>query len=638
MTSNKVGFVAAILCVLLIYQMTSSITTLNTSDASSIITSGHIEQYSSESSSSVESPTMMVDVPAPQTAGTVAIIVENAIYSGVSAAVNQYRQDLNDTGYYTILYTNSISTAEQLKALLSNWYTSDGLIGAVLIGRLPHADYHHPTANGFSAETFICDLFLTDLDGTWGDSNPTDGVYDSHSATAGTDIFPEIFIGRIDPTCLSWGSSVADNINTYLARVHNYRTGGVTRTRRALFYIDDDWIPWANSWSDAASSVYSTRTTVYTPGSTTTATDWVTNRVTQDYQWGHLAAHSSPTTHYFGPSGSGEGTVSSAQIHSAPPAFNFYNLFCCSGAEWTTTDNLAVTYTFSGSYSLAAIGSSKTGSMLSNDEFYVPLGQNETLGESLRDWFSQSLTTSSEAGTAYLEWFYGMNIVGDPLLTTYYDTTVLTPAISSPSHPDSAIWYNNPRPQVNWTVPPDVNQIAGYYYIIDHNPSTIPNATIGTYTTYNGTIPAEDLSSGTWYFHVVAVDSVGNVGKEAAHYLVHIDADPPEIILPEPVVDGTSITITWSVSDAISGLNFSRIYLDGEVNGTSLTANTTIEFTDLSYGEHVFNITAYDMAGNSITVGTAVTLVQPFPTILVIISVVAIVALVIVIVGISRRR
>jgi hypothetical protein len=276
--------------------------------------------------------------------------------------------------------------------------------------------------------------------------------------------------------------------------------------------------------------------------------------------------------------------------------------------------------------------------MLSNEDFYVPLGQNETLGESLKDWFSESLTTSSEAGSAYLEWFYGMNIVGDPLLTTYYDTTVLTPEISSTSHPDSAIWYNNPRPQVNWTVPPDVNQIAGYYYIIDHNPSTIPNATIGTYTTYNGTIPSEDLASGTWYFHVVAVDSVGNVGKEAAHYVVHIDADPPEIILPEPIVDGTSVTVNWSVSDAISGFNFSRLYLDGEVNGTFLTTNTTVEFTDLSYGEHIFNITAYDMAGNSITVGAAVTLVQPFPTTLVIISVVAIIALVIVIVGISRRR
>jgi len=87
----------------------------------------------------------------------------------------------------------------------------------------------------------------------------------------------------------------------------------------ALFYIDDDWIPWAPSWSSDAAPAYSTRTLVDSPGTTTTASDWLNTRVTQDYQWGHLAAHSSPTTHFFGPSGSGEGTVTSAQIRAAPP-------------------------------------------------------------------------------------------------------------------------------------------------------------------------------------------------------------------------------------------------------------------------------------------------------------------------------
>ncbi|MFW9844064.1 MAG: C25 family cysteine peptidase, partial [Candidatus Thorarchaeota archaeon] len=426
MNANKIGFAAAILCVLLFSQAGStSSMSISTLDGRSTVAIRSTDTTSFENAIPESSLSKMEgEIVVPQGLGTVAIIVENALYSSISAAVLQYRQDLNDTGYHTILYNSSISTAEQLKTLLSNWYDSVDLLGAVLIGRLPYAQYYHPAGNGFSAETFICDLFLTDLDGSWGDTNPSDGVYDSHSSTFNTDIFPEIFIGRIDPTCLTWGASVADHINTYLARVHSYRTGGVTRNRRALFYIDDDWEYWSSSWSSDAASAYSTRTLVSSPPTTTTATDWVNNRITQNYQWGHLAAHSSPTTHYFGPGGSGEGTATSSQIHSAPPSFNFYNLFCCSGAKWTISDNLGVTYTFSGSYSLASIGSSKTGSMLSNEEFYDPLGQNLTLGESLRDWFSDSLTSSSEAGSAYLEWFYGMNIIGDPLLTIYFDTTV----------------------------------------------------------------------------------------------------------------------------------------------------------------------------------------------------------------------
>ncbi len=640
MTSKKIGFIAIIFCMLLLTQVSSTPpVSMNTSNRISMVSSETLETSFENiipvsSLSAIES-----EIVVPEELGTVAIVVQNSLFSSITAAVTQYRQDLNDTGYHTILYTNSISTAEELKANLSSWYDSEDLLGAVLIGRLPYAEYHHGTENGWSAETFICDLFLTDLDGTWSDTNPSDGIYDSHSSTTGTDIFPEIFLGRIDPTCLTWGTSIA-HINTYLARIHDYRTGGVTRNHQALFYIDDDWIPWAPSWSSDAAPAYSTRTLVYSPGTTTTASDWLNTRVTQNYQWGHLAAHSSPTTHYFGPSGSGEGTVSSSQIRAAPPSFNFYNLFCCSGAKWNTADDLGVTYTFSGSYSLASVGSSKTGSMLDNDEFYGPLGQNLTLGESLRDWFSDSLTPNGEAGSAYLEWYYGMNIIGDPLLSIYYDTTVRTPTINSESHPDSAIWYNNPRPQINWTVPPDVNEIAGYYYILDQNPTTIPVQSTGTYTTTNGTLATEDIASGTWYYHVVAVDSVGNIGEEAAHYVVKIDADSPEINIMDPIVNGTLVTIEWNVSDTVSGYQMSEIFLNDTRIAITSGSNTTIVFSDLSFGQHVFNITVYDWANNTATAGVVVILLQPLlpDDTLLLLSAGVIIGLVIILVIVSRRR
>ena len=639
MTSNKIGFVAIIFCALLLTQVSSSPSiSANTSNRISLVSSETLEtsfeKIPESSLSAIES-----EIVVPQGLGTVAIVVETSLYSSITAAVTQYRQDLNDTGYHTILYNNSISTAEELKANLSSWYDSEDLLGAVLIGRLPFAQFYHGAGNGFSAETFICDLFLTDLDGNWSDTNPTDGIYDGHSSTIGTDIFPEIFLGRIDPTCLTWGTSVADHINTYLARIHDYRTGGVARTHQALFYIDDDWIPWASAWSSDAAPAYSTRTLVYSPGTTTTATDWLNTRVTQDYQWGHLAAHSSPTTHYFGPGGSGEGTVTSSQIHAAPPSFNFYNLFCCSGAKWTIADDIGVTYTFSGSYSLASIGSSKTGSMLDNDEFYGPLGQNLTLGESLRDWFSESLTPTGEAGAGYLEWYYGMNIIGDPLLSIYYDTTIRTPTISSESHPDQAIWYDNPRPQVNWTAPPEVNEIAGYYYILDQNATTIPDRNIGTYTTTNGTLATEDIASGTWYYHVVAVDSVGNIGEEAAHYLVKIDAESPEINIMDPIVNGTLVTIDWNVSDTISGYQMSEIFLNDTRIAITSGSNTTIVLSDLSYGQHVFNITVYDWANNTETAGVVVILLQPLPDdTLLLVSAGVIIGIVIILVIVSRRR
>ena len=598
---NRDLFRTLFLCLLLSVPLTN-IPLQSQGPRYSILTSDTTDSLTSPSVSKID---CIATIPSEsiQEADTIALVVESSISADVSDAVNQYRKDLSDTGYRTILYTNAIATAEDLKDLLSDWFESDNLVGAVLIGRLPYALYHHEASESFSAETFICDLYLMDLDGQWSDINPVDGIYDTHSSSPVTDIYPEIFVGRIDPQCLTWGSGVADHITNYLSRVHNYRIGGVQRNHRALAYIDDDWSKsWGARWCADLALAYDTSTNIRLPTTYTNASDWLTNRLTQDYQWGHLCAHSSSTMHYFGPGGSGEGTASSAQVRAAPPSFNFYNLFCCSGAKWTANDNLAVTYTFSGDFSLATIGSSKTGSMMDCDAFYEPLSQNTTLGTSLIYWFSQSLTSASSASSEYLEWYYGMNIVGDPLLSINYDCTVLAPYVVSQTHPGQDQWYRNCKPQFNWTIPPDVNGIEGYYYIIDQNPSTIPTSLTGTYATINGTC-FEHLDNGTWYFHIVARDSVGNVGASAAHYQIHIDTTPPEAVITNPAQfcnhSSSSLGVTWSYQDDFSGYSHAEITIDGDTQSNTTALNYLLK--NLSEGTHNLNLTVFDQAGNSVS-------------------------------------
>ena len=162
MKFNKIGYAAIILCVLFLCQARSNLYASITLEDNLSVVSRVENTISTSSLSSMEGEPIV-----PQGLGTVVIVVENALYSSISTAVAQYRQDHNDTGYHTILFTDFLSSAEQLKVNLSNWYTSDNILGAVLIGRLPYAQFYHPAGNGFSAETFICDLFLTDLDGTW---------------------------------------------------------------------------------------------------------------------------------------------------------------------------------------------------------------------------------------------------------------------------------------------------------------------------------------------------------------------------------------------------------------------------------------------------------------------------------------
>ena len=573
----------------------------------SISQSSDSHQYATQKTDAATTPRLGSDtsvtvVPDSPTR-TIAVVVESVLYSGISDSVAQYLDDLRKTGFDTILHTDYIATHQQLKALLTNWSEASELIGAVLIGRLPYAEFHHERTANFDPETFVCDLYLMDLDGTWDDVNPADGVFDSHYATDNADIYPEIFVSRIDPTCLTWGGGAVNQTRAYLERLHDYRTGGLQRENRALVYVDDDWSGfWGTTWNAGIGLSYPVRTLVQLP-LYTNASDWKLNRITQDYQWAHLCAHSSATTHYFGPTGVGQGTVTSAEIRAAPPSFNFYNLFCCSGAEWTTTDNLAVTYVFSGPYSVAAVGSTKTGSMMDCEHFYGPLGLNMSVGESLVQWFGEALADDSEAGNEYLPWYYGMAIVGDPLATIEYDCTVLSPDVSSPTHLNQAGWYDNTKPLFEWSAPEDVNGISGYYYVVDRLPTTTPTPDNAIETDTNYTQTVTDLADGTWYFHVVARDGVGNMGKAAAHFRVNIDTSEPSISVVSPSEkfnsSMSSLMLEWEPGDSTSGCSRTEIRLDsvGEpvYNGTAVS----YELVGLTEGIHIVNFTVFDLAGNS---------------------------------------
>ena len=538
---------------------------------------------------------------------SVLLIVESTLWgiAGVRTAVNQYRLDLNNTGYHTILFTNFIANVSYLKQIIQNYYYSDQISGVVLIGNLPVAYFYHSATTGFSAETFICDLFLTDIDGQWMDGPTPDGVYDFHLDSIG-DIFPEIYLGRIDASSRSLGGLSNDqNIIALLNRIHNYRIGGVARTHQAITYIDDDWQAWADgtndNWPGWLQNSYPVRTDVHTPATYTNATDWL-NRMTQDYEWAHLCAHSSanPSQHYFGPGGTGEGTVTAAQIHAAQPSFNFYNLFCCHGADWTQPNCLATTYLFSSSYSLAVVGTTKTGGMFGGNNFYNPLAQNKTIGQSLHDWFQFIKIYNS---TNYLEWFYGMVILGDPFLTIHYDCTIYAPEVISSTHPNQYQWYTNALPEFNWSVPIDVNGINGYYYILDHNSGTVPTTTTGTYTTTNSTKVLTALSEGIWYFHLVAVDGAGNVGKTATHYQILIDYNNPTIAILSPIdsliYKPGQIEISWTATDTGSGCNYVEIYLDGSFITTEVYPTNTHTIEILEIGYYNVSLKVYDMLGNS---------------------------------------
>jgi hypothetical protein len=250
--------------------------------------------------------------------------------------------------------------------------------------------------------------------------------------------------------------------------------------------------------------------------------------------------------------------------------------------------------------------------MLGGTSFYNSLGQNETIGKALETWF-QGITGYA---SLYLEWFYGMSILGDPFLTTHYDITALAPVISSSTHPDPSQWSTNPSPQFNWTIPADVNGIAGYYYIVDQNPTTVPTASTGTYTTTNGTLPSLPLSDATWYIHVVSKDNVGNIGTEAAHYQVNIDSTSPAVSITSPAtgtIVASTFNVTWSVTETGSGYSSANIYLNGSLFTTISAPLTNATVSTLIPGTYWVNVTVFDGSGLSGSHQITVTILPPLP-------------------------
>ncbi len=133
------------------------------------------------------------------------------------------------------------------------------------------------------------------------------------------------------------------------------------------------------------------------------------------------------------------------------------------------------------------------------------------------------------------------------------------PVVSSPTHPNPVLWYNNNAPVFNWTTPASGAGISGYSYVLDHAPDTEPDLfadTNGNSRSYSG------LADGVWYFHVRALDNAGNWGPPG-HLCINIDTThppaPAQLSEENPDVDWDAdgiITLYWSAVNDTSPVTY----------------------------------------------------------------------------------
>ncbi len=337
--------------------------------------------------------------------GKMLVIINSALYPQIKGAIDQYIKDVAYEGYFVTVYLVSNGSPAELRNFIIG---KQPIAGALMIGNLPVAwfemadDFHGPAE-------FPCDLYYMDLNGVWNDPD-NDGKFSEHP----TNVQPEIWVGRLyTPT--SNGNDAA-LINDYFNRNHKYRKGLLGCINTALAFVDDPW----QGFGDCAFDYMFPSANVETitdPAQTNVSR--YKGEINQYRAWAQVCSHSNPWLHSFLiPNASTEYVQNTYLRDVNPPNAFFYNLFACSNALFTQSDYMAGWYIFDKSggsicNGLAAIGSTKSGSMQIFENFYGSMATGKTIGEAYVAWW-KALGTTHDLGMR--QWYYGLTLLGDPTI------------------------------------------------------------------------------------------------------------------------------------------------------------------------------------------------------------------------------
>ncbi len=373
-------------------------------------------------------PQVALSLPETETLATstteqkplVCVLVNSTIYADIKFSLDQFAADVENSGFSVkIVETQQLleETPEGIRSYLQE-NLRHPLEGCLLVGDIPGALFE------VGAKEFPTDLYYTDLDGLWIDSD-NDMIYDEHSG----DVAPEIWVGRLKVPDVA--GDEASVLNHYFAKNHRYRIGTLSLPWwRGLLYIDDSGTS-ANTEDDAKFSVgkiYSDIVFVR-DRATTNATDYK-NRIDDPlgYQLMYLMCHGTHNNHTFmvppkepetlnGSWFQWESTVYSSDYRSINPRIFFYHFVVCSAALYSEPDYLAGSAVFGNDYGLLAVGSTEIIPTLPVSVFYGSLSEGKCVGDAFREW-----SVDLHERYNYLQRrFYGLTLIGDPTLRLYHE-------------------------------------------------------------------------------------------------------------------------------------------------------------------------------------------------------------------------
>ncbi len=365
---------------------------------------------------------LRAELPYRDEEGTVALAVNHELYNALEDRFNLWSEDLAGEGYDVVLLIVEGGTAAELKETVIEEGGAE-LAGVIFAGELPLAWYEHrehfwneEEPDNQRVVEYPIDMFFMDIDGVWEDTTGN-GVYDHHHG----EVHPDIWLGRLPAYNLS-RMEEEEVVADYLDRVRRYRREEIDLPHRALNYIDDDWTTLEREWTGSLRQAYGF-VSVEKDSNTTSAADYSRRLEDEEYELIQVAVHSSYDAHLFYINNRTDRDYFRFWDLRDDIDANalFYNLFACSIMNMAPREGhehnlcLGVLYAMGEPYSLGAVGSTKTGGMLYFEDYYGPLSEGASFGESLRRWMTEHAHDPESPNWAR-SWFYGMTHYGDPTL------------------------------------------------------------------------------------------------------------------------------------------------------------------------------------------------------------------------------
>lgn len=190
--------------------------------------------------------------------------------------------------------------------------------------------------------------------------------------------------------------------------------------------------------------------------------------------------------------------------------------------------------------------------------------------------------------------FRAFDVAGNSVASTVSFTVDVTPPTASITTPTSGSDVASGSVQVTWTASDATSGLDRIGVTVD---SGAPVSLPATATSY----AAAGVLDGSHTIRVRAIDRTGNAVVVSVTFTV--DTARPTVSIASPttgsVATSSSVTVTWSTSDATSGIDRAEVSVDGgaaqRVSGTE-TAYTAEGLAD---GSHTITLIVYDRAGNS---------------------------------------